>query len=102
MLMTLALLAPRYEATASLVVTDPRATTLFSATEAAALDAERYVADQKAIMGSDIIAGRAAAAAIASQPEAVMAHSRPWLHLWLYSTALTPRKTSPRMIVPRR
>jgi Mrp family chromosome partitioning ATPase len=68
LLLAIGLLPPRYEATASLVVTDPRATTLFSASEAAGLDAERYVADQKAILGSDIVAQRASELVAAALP----------------------------------
>jgi Mrp family chromosome partitioning ATPase/uncharacterized protein involved in exopolysaccharide biosynthesis len=69
LLLAIGLLPPRYEATAALVVTDPRATTLFSASEAAGLDADRYVADQKAIMGSDAVAERAAANVAATLPD---------------------------------
>ena len=69
MLLAIGLLPPRYEATAALVVTDPRATTLFSASEAARLDSERYVADQKAIMGSDAVAARASAAVAETLPD---------------------------------
>ncbi len=68
LLLAIGLLPPRYEATASLVVTDPRATTLFSASEAAGLDREPYVADQKAIMGSDVVADRTSKIVAASLP----------------------------------
>ena len=60
---TLALLAAiatsttEYEATASLVVTDPRTSTLFSADDVA-LNAARYVEDQIAILTSDTVAQR--------------------------------------------
>jgi tyrosine-protein kinase Etk/Wzc len=69
MLLAIGLLPPRFEATASLVVTDPRATTLFSASDAAGLDSDRYVADQKAIMGSDAVAERASATVAATLPD---------------------------------
>jgi succinoglycan biosynthesis transport protein ExoP len=59
LLLALGLLPPRYEATASLVVADPKAATLFSSSQTAGRDAERYVADQKAILGSDAVADRA-------------------------------------------
>jgi Mrp family chromosome partitioning ATPase/capsular polysaccharide biosynthesis protein len=68
LLYAMGLLPPRYEATASLVVTDPRAATLFSATETAAGEAERYVADQKAILGSDAVAERASEMVAVSLP----------------------------------
>ena len=68
LLYAIGLLPPRYEATGSLVITDPRATTLFSATDTAAGEAERYVADQKAIIGSDAVAERASAIVAVSLP----------------------------------
>lgn len=68
LLYAIGLLPPRYEATASLVVTDPRAATLFSATDTAAGEAERYVADQKAILGSDAVAERASEMVAESLP----------------------------------
>jgi Mrp family chromosome partitioning ATPase/NTP pyrophosphatase (non-canonical NTP hydrolase) len=49
----------RYEATASLIVTDPRASTLFS-TDQAARDASLYVEDQIAILRSDSVTRRSA------------------------------------------
>lgn len=54
-----AIKSTQYQATASLVVTDPRATTLFSADDAAQLSATRYVEDQVAILLSDSVAQRA-------------------------------------------
>jgi Mrp family chromosome partitioning ATPase/uncharacterized protein involved in exopolysaccharide biosynthesis len=53
-----AIKSTQYQATASLVVTDPRATTLFSADEASRLSADRYVEDQVAILRSDSVAKR--------------------------------------------
>lgn len=58
----------QYRATASLVVTDPRATTLFSADDAAQLSASRYVDDQIAILGSDSIAQRTGEIITAAEP----------------------------------
>jgi Mrp family chromosome partitioning ATPase/capsular polysaccharide biosynthesis protein len=69
LLYAIGLLPPSYEASASLVVTDPRATTLFSATETAAGEAERYVADQQAILGSDAVAERASAIVAETLPD---------------------------------
>ena len=58
-----------YEATASLVVTDPRASTLFSSAEVAR-DEERYVEDQVAILRSDSVAQRASELIATQNPEA--------------------------------
>lgn len=58
---------PRYEATASLVVTDPRATALFNSVETTRLN-DRYVSDQVAILRSGSVAQRSSDLLAAGQP----------------------------------
>lgn len=53
--------APKYEAVASLVVEDPIAGSVFEV--GSATSPERYVADQAAILGSAVVAGRAVSSA---------------------------------------
>jgi tyrosine-protein kinase Etk/Wzc len=50
------------------VVTDPRTTTLFSAAEAARLNADRYVSDQVAILGSGSVAQRSSDSMVSAEP----------------------------------